>query len=46
MYALNDEINDVLKILEFEFHGTLKNSCEDRIKLRLSAKEEVEFINY
>ena len=47
--VLNDEINDVLEKLEFELeHGTLKNrylkklnSYEDRIKLRLSAKEEI-----
>ena len=48
MYALNDEINDAVKNLEFELeHGTFKNryfkksnSCEDKIKLRFSAKEE------
>ena len=47
--ALNDEINDALKRLEFELeHETLKNRylnnlnhCEDRIKLRLSSKEEI-----
>ena len=49
MYALNDEINDAVKNLEFNLeHGTFKkryfkksNSCEDRTKLRLSAKEEI-----
>ena len=49
LYALNDEINDVLKKIEFGLeYGALKNryfkklnNCEDRIKLRLSAKREI-----